>query len=181
MTDETQGLTTEDARIIAAAAADRRISPDNIHTWCAAMRADREGTRRVLASLPKAWTRTRTVAAATPVSINGSAGREPTVTGGGATPPPAPAAELDAFGFPKARTPEPVRISKGVNPADYTREQQYQAFAHMLGGKFTQGVPRPPAGDTYYAPSPHDTYRWVDNGDGTGQFEPKAEREYREI
>ena len=51
----------------------------------------------------------------------------------------------------------------------------------MLGGKFTQGVPRPPAGDTYYAPSPHDTYRWVDNDDGTGQFEPKAEREYREI
>jgi hypothetical protein len=174
---ESTGLTPEDARIIAAAANDGRIGADNVHTWCDAMRADRAGTRRTLASLPKAWT--RTVAAAKPVSIK--AANEPTVRGGGATPPPAPAPELDAFGFPKARTPEAVRISKGVNPADYTREQHYQAFAHMLGPKFAQGVPRPPAGDTYYAPSPRDPYRWVDNGDGTGQFEPKAEREYKEI
>jgi hypothetical protein len=134
------------------------------------MRADREGTRRVLASLPKAWT--RTVAAAKPVTTK--AANEPTVRGPGATPPPAPAAEVDAFGFPKARVPEPQVIKKGINPADYTPEQHYQAFAHMLGPKFTQGVPRPPAGDAVYWPSPNDVSEFVD-----GAW--RLKNEYREI
>jgi hypothetical protein len=100
----------------------------------------------------------------------------PTATGGGATPPPAPAARVDKFGFPIAGTERPVVLKKGVSPADYTREEQYRDFAHKLGLRFSQGVPRPPAGDTVFIPSPNDPYRW---DAASGQFVEK--NPYREV
>lgn len=83
-------------------------------------------------------------------------------------------AVLDVLGLPTARTPEPVLLRKGTSPADYTTEQQYQDFAHKLGGPIAVGVPRPPAGDVYYQPSPNDPYEFVN-----GQWREK--NPYKEI
>jgi hypothetical protein len=71
---------------------------------------------------------------------------------------------LDVLGLPVAQTPAPVLLRKGTDPADWTKEQQYQHFAHKLGGKHAIGVPKPPAGDSYYVPSPNDV---VELRDGT--------------
>ena len=81
---------------------------------------------------------------------------------------------LDAFGFPLPQVPKPVQISKGADPADWTKEQQFNDFSHKLGGKFAAGVPKPPAGPGYYWPSPNDVTEFVD-----GEWRQK--NEYREI
>jgi hypothetical protein len=188
MTEETKGLTTEDARIIAAAASDRRISADHVLTWASSMKADPAGTRRVLASLPKAWASTdvspseqvhnavlgrlgikpapRTVAAA---------GHEPTLRGGGTAPPPAPpVSRLDAFGFPVADIPKPVVIQKGVPVEQWTERQRQDAMLRKLGPRFFPGTQAPPAGDTVYQPSPNDVSEFRD-----GQWVEK--HPYREM
>jgi hypothetical protein len=154
MTDESTGLSMQDAKLIAAAASDGRISDPLV--WIDAIKADPQGTRRVLASLPKAWTRMRTVAASTPVTIN--AANEPTVRGGGTNPPPAPpVGPTDKFGLPVAQMPEPVLLRKGTNVEDYTQEQQFDRFMNMLGGQFKASAKPLPQGDSWYLPSPNDT------------------------
>lgn len=85
-------------------------------------------------------------------------------------------AVLDDLGLPVAQTPPPVLLRKGTDPADWTKEQQYQAFAHKLGGKHAIGVPKPPGGDVYYMPSPNDVSEF--NPD-TGKWREK--NPYREI
>jgi hypothetical protein len=155
MTDESTGLSTQDAKLIAAATADGRISDPLV--WIDAIKADPQGTRRVLASLPKAWTRMRTVAASTPITIN--------------TPPQSVAAAspeaianeravLDSVGLRLPDAPRAHVISKGKDPQTWTKEEQYRYFAHKLGGRLAIGVPKPPAGDQIYIDSPTAPYRW---------------------
>ena len=52
---EARRLVQEDARLVAAAANSGRISVDNVPQWMMAMKADRAGTRRTLASLAPVW------------------------------------------------------------------------------------------------------------------------------
>jgi hypothetical protein len=52
---------------------------------------------------------------------------------------------------------------------------------HQLGGRFKQGVNRPPRGDFIYHPSPNDTFEWVETGDGQGEFRPKGSNAARRI
>jgi hypothetical protein len=80
-----------------------------------------------------------------------------TLRGGGTNPPPAPPAAVDNCGMPIAGIPEPVLLRKGVDPATWTKEQEHNQFAHLLGGKFAIGRPKPPnPHDAYYWPSPND-------------------------
>lgn len=81
---------------------------------------------------------------------------------------------LDELGLPVAQTPPPVLLRKGTDRADYTKEQQYQEFAHKLGGRIAEGVPKPPGGDVYYLPSPNDHVEFVN-----GEWVEKAP--YKEI
>jgi hypothetical protein len=67
---------------------------------------------------------------------------------------------LDQLGLPVAQVPPPVLLQKGIDPADYNREDQYRDFMHKIGLGRQLGVPRPPAGDSWYQPSPNDPYRW---------------------
>jgi hypothetical protein len=184
MTEATgNSLTSEDARVIAAAANDGRISADNVLTWANAMRADRDGTRRTLASLTsiKADLSTEQVHAKvlgrlginpTPTAPRtvAAADYRPTHVGGGtAPPPPPPASRVDAFGFPVADIPAPVVIQKGKPVSEWTPREQQDAMLRRLGQKFWPGTKPPPAGDTLYFPSPDDvsefdesTGRWVE-------------------
>jgi hypothetical protein len=187
----------EDRRIVIAAYNNSKMPANKIGFYQDAMSRDRKGIRALLASLasglPRAenekipadaevqavhdlvmgrlgikptptttrWPTSRTVAAA---------GYEPTVTGGGATPPPAPAPILDDLGFPLPQVPRPILIKKGVNPSEYTAQQRSDAGMHALGQKFSAGVPRLPAPDQYFIPSPDDP----DEFDAaTGEFRPK--------
>jgi hypothetical protein len=183
----------EDRRIVNAAISDGRLPESRREFWLASIPKNREGNRAVIASLapifrpaPQAPADAELEAiharvmraAGMPTQLRAVAASDnaPTATGGGATPPPAPAARVDKFGFPIAGTEQPVVLKKGVSPADYTREQRYQDFAHKLAGKFALGVPRPPAGDQIYIPSPNDPYRW---DAASGQFVEK--NPYKEV
>ena len=72
--------------------------------------------------------------------------------------------------------PDPVLLSKGTNPDDWTWQQQSDFFQrHILGGKFAVGTrPTPQVSDVYYLPSPADPYELVD-----GQW--RAKNPYKEI
>jgi hypothetical protein len=181
----------EDKRIVLAAVNQGKLPESRIQFWCDALSRDREGNRQIIASLASYIVPTPKLVAdagleqvhdkvlgrlgITPTRTVAASGHEPTVTGGGATPPPAPpAGEVDAFGFPVPQVPKPVILRRGTNPADYTPEERWRDFAHKLGARFSQNVPRPPAGDEIYIPSPNDFSEFV-NG------EWRLKNEYREI
>jgi hypothetical protein len=157
------GYSTEDEKIINAAVKHGKISPDYVRMWIHAMVADRAGTRRTLAELPAGWAATdperaaKVVASASGGTVAAAAFRGGTLRGGGTNPPPAPPAAVDNCGMPIAGIPEPVLLRKGVDPATWTKEQEHNQFAHLLGGKFAIGRPKPPnPHDAYYWPSPND-------------------------
>ena len=168
---ESTGLTPEDARIIAAAANDGRISPDNIDVWCNAMRADRDGTRKTLASIVSIKADLYT-AEQVHAAVLGRLGiTEPTKPRPVAAASPEAIANeravLDAFGLPVADMPAPVLMRKGVNVEDYTQEQHFDRFLNMLGGRFKAYAKPLPQGDSWYLPSPNDTVefkngQWVE-------------------
>jgi hypothetical protein len=105
-----------------------------------------------------------------------AADHRPTLVGGGATPPPAPAPVVDRFGFPKAQVPDPVVIKKGVDPSQWTQREREDAFQRRLGQKFWPGTKPAPAGDVVYQPSPNDVTEF---NESTGQWVEK--HPYREI
>jgi hypothetical protein len=182
MTESTGSLTPEDARIIAAAAKDGRISPDTIDVWCNSMRADRDGTRRMLSSITSIKADLYT-AEQVHAAVLGRLGIKPeptkprTVAASG--DPHADLRErqvLDSLGLPTASTPPPVLLSKGVDVADYNNDQHYSRFLKMLGGQFAKFAGPLPAGDSWYLPSPNDVTRY---DEATGQWVEK--NPYREI
>jgi hypothetical protein len=180
----------EDRRIVIAAYNNSKIPANKIGFYQDAMSRDREGIRAILASLASGLPRAENEKIAgdadvqavhdrvmgrlgikptsTPPRTVAAADHRPTVVGGGASAPPAPAPRLDDLGLPLPDVPRPILIKKGTDPSEYTKEQQYQDFAHRLGGKFTRGVPRPPAPDQYFVPSPDDPYEFRD-----GEFRAK--------
>jgi hypothetical protein len=180
MTESTGSLSPEDAKLIAAAVGDGRISDTNVLTWMNAMRADRDGTRRTLHSLPsiKADLSSEQVHA----KVLGRLGLAPEPTKPrpvAAATPEAIAQEraiLDSVGLPVAQTPKPVMIKPGTDPSQWTPEQVQNARLRSLGPRFAEGVPKPPAGPTWYIPSPNDHVRF---DEATGQWVEK--NPYREL
>jgi hypothetical protein len=112
----------------------------------------------------------------TPPRTLAAAGHEPTVIGGGAAPPPAPAPVLDAFGFPLPQIPAPVVIKQGVPVEQWTQRQREDAMLRRLGPRFWPGTKPPPAGDVVYIPSPNDTSSFDES---TGQWREK--KPYKEV
>ncbi|ODR07307.1 hypothetical protein BHQ21_09650 [Mycobacterium sherrisii] len=80
--------------------------------------------------------------------------------------PPA-AAKTDMLGFPITPMRGPVRLSRGVSPSEYNREQQFDHFLHMLGGPLKAAANPLPPGDGWYVPGPNDPCRPVVGPDGT--------------
>jgi hypothetical protein len=181
-----QRLQAEDKRIVAAAINEGKLPKDRFEFWCSALQQDRPKNRSIISVISPARP---PLPPAERVGVDGDLQRvhakvmaqlgvpQPLRSVAASGDPQADLREravLDAFGLPVAQVPPPVLLRKGTSPADYTPEQQYQDFAHKLGGKFTEGVPRPPAGDTWYAPSPNDVTEFV-NG------EWREKHPYREL
>jgi hypothetical protein len=175
----------EDRRIIAAAVADGRLPANRAEFWCTALKnGNRAANRAVVGMLTPGWRSPEQVAAADDLQRV----HAKVMAQSGVVPQPLRSVAasgdlqadlrerqvLDLFGLPVAQTPAPVLLRKGTSPADYTPEQQYQNFAHKLGGKFTEGVPKPPGGDVIYQPSPNDVVEFRD-----GQWVEK--RPYKEL
>ena len=165
---EARRLVQEDARLVAAAANSGRISVDNVPQWMMAMKADRAGTRRTLASLA-------------PVSadMRRAVGVDPEVEAvhsnvmgrlGLSTGKPGPARTVEAAsGFGRQpgevlpselRTPDmppPVVIQRGKPKSEWTQREIEDQIQRRLGQKFWPGTKPPPPGDVVYLPSPNDT------------------------
>jgi hypothetical protein len=174
----------EDRRIVAAAVADGRLPANRAEFWCAALKnGNREANRAVVRMLTPGWRSPESVAAAADLErvhakvIAQFGGAPQPRKSVAASDPQAVLRErqvLDSVGLPVAQTPAPVLLRKGTDPADWTKEEQYRDFAHKLGGKHAIGVRKPPAGDSYYMPSPNDVVEFKD-----GEWVQK--KPYREL
>jgi hypothetical protein len=177
-------LVDEDKRIVAAAVAAGKFGPQRAQFWIDACKRDRANNRAVIASLHPVLADLAGIdpeAERVHAQIMARLGLAPqpprTVAASG--DPWAGRREravLDEVGLPVAQVPPPVLIQKGVDPADWTREQEYQYFSHKIGLGRRLGVPKPPAGDVYYQPSPSDPYRWDESA---GRFVEK--QPYKEL
>lgn len=179
-------LVAEDREIVNAAISAGKFGKDRAQFWIDACARDRANNRAAIASLaPVLADRSRAAgvdpeAEAVHAQVLARLGLAPqprTVAASG--DPQADLRErqvLDLVGLPTGQTPPPVLLRKGTDPADYTPEQQYQDFAHKLGGLFAVNVPKPPAGDVVFVPSPNDPYRWDESA---GRFVEK--NPYKEI
>lgn len=180
-----QRARAEDRAVVLAAVRAGKIHQSRIEFWCAAMKKDRAGNRAVIASLAPGLphdgravvdeeleqihgqvlgrlgitAEPRTVAASTPVSQSSGA--------------------VDMLGIPIPGIPAPVRIVRGKDPQTWTEQERSNYFLHQLGGHFRQGVPPPPGSEGVYFPSPNDTAEYVENGDGTGQWQPRPDYQPR--
>jgi hypothetical protein len=180
-------LVREDARLVAAAANDGRISVDNAPNWMMAMKADRAGTRKTLASL------TSVRAAPFPASgvgadveqihnaVMGRLGIKPAPaaprTVAASASPVADAREraiLDDLGLPIAQVPNPVRLIEGKDPATWTQQERDDAALWALGPAFRAGLKPPPGTARIYQPSPNDHMEFVD-----GQWRAKSDYQGR--
>lgn len=178
---EARRLVQEDARLVAAAANSGRISVDNVPNWMMAMKADRAGTRRTLASLAPVLADMRRANGVDPAvesaqgKVMASLGRlgiqpskpQPTVRTKSvqAASPIADAREraiLDDLGLPIARVPDPVRLVEGKDPATWTRQERDDAAIWALGPAFRAGLKPPPGTARIYQPSPNDHMEFVD-------------------
>ena len=184
---EARRLVQEDARLVAAAANSGRISVDNVPQWMMAMKADRAGTRRTLASLAPVWADMRRAAGVDPEveAVHSNVmGRLGLSTG-----KPRPARTVQAasgFGrqpsevlpapYAQPDVPAPVRIRRGTDPAEWTERQRQDFALRQLGQKFWPGTKPPPAQDVWYQPSPNDVSRY---DEATGQWVEK--NPYREV
>ncbi|OMB93216.1 hypothetical protein [Mycobacterium colombiense] len=157
MTDETFRLGREDASLVVAAANDGRITSDSVPQWLMAMRADRAGTRKTLASLTSVRanllnTSDDVVSGADHAERGVMAslarlGIQPTSRKVAASGAPAPAGYA-APGLPSAR-----EILWGKPFDQWTQEERDDATQWQLGPRFRQGLKPPPGGVSYYIPS----------------------------
>jgi len=172
-------LVAEDKRVVEAAVAAGKFGPQRKQFWIDACARDRSN-RQLIASLAPVLADMNRAAGVDPEAertharVMAQLGLAPQPRSVAASGDPfADARErqvLDEVGLPVAQVPPPVLLRKGTNAADYTREQEYQYFAHKFGGKIAEGVPKPPAGDVWYQPSPNDPYRWDESA---GRFVEK--------
>jgi hypothetical protein len=189
-----QRARAEDRRIVIAAVNDGRLTKSRIEFWCDALSRDRTGNRAVLAALapglppaqkvvdPDAERAERQVLARLGIKPPPQAPSPRPVAASGQASPSSP--PVDMLGIPLVpQMPEPVRIFKGKDPATWSRQEQSDYFMHKLGPAVTRGgqVNRPPREDDWYVPSPHDTFEWVETGDGQGEFRPKSGNEARRV
>lgn len=69
---------------------------------------------------------------------------------------------VDMLGLPIPGIPEPVRISRGTPPEQWTEKQRQDAMLRRLGPQFHPGTEAPPAQDVWYQPSPNDHSIYVE-------------------
>ncbi|HUD59172.1 MAG TPA: hypothetical protein VMQ99_06695, partial [Acetobacteraceae bacterium] len=167
----------EDRQIVAAAYKAGKFPASRIEFWTDALKRDRERNRAVVASLAVGIFPPEKIAVDTDLEqihnkVLGKLGLAPTPQAPrsvAASSSPVPAAReslRDMLGQPTSlQPPDPVLLSKGTNPDDWTWQQKSDFFQrHILGGKFAVGTrPTPQVGDTYYFPSPNDPYEYVDS------------------
>jgi hypothetical protein len=177
-----QQLVAEDRQIVNAAIAAGKIpnTEDRRQFWIEACARDRANNRAMIASLAAVLP--------TVADAEAEAAHAQVMASLGLAPKPRSVAASSGFGqqpgealpaaYGSPEVPVPVLLHKGKDPRDYTREEQYQDFVHKLGIGRRLGVPRPPAADSYYVPSPNDPYEF---NQSTGQFEPKPNNQARQI
>lgn len=151
-----QQLVAEDRAIVEAAINAGKIpnTADRRQFWIDACARDRANNRGLIASLAPVLADIEATRAH--ARVMGQLGLGPQ--------PRSVAASFgdwgDTYGAPVPyavpETPAPVLLRKGVDREDWTRENHYQHFVNQLGLGRQLGVPKPPAGDSYYQPSPND-------------------------
>lgn len=180
-------MTKEDARLVAAAANDGRISPDTVLQWMNAIRADPVGTRKSLASLRSVRRDVLCAAGIDPdleethqkflqrvanigirVGNTGIQAPRPVVAASHQDPGPSSGVAVDMLGIPIPQVPPPVRISKGTPPEQWTERQIQDAHLRRLGPRFHPGTEPPPKGDEWFQPSGNEPFEFVPNADGNG-------------
>jgi len=181
VTGDQAALVRDDGRLVAAAANDGRISVDNVPQWMMAMKADRAGTRKTLASLTSVRAALFPGSGADPEleKIHGQVmARLGVASPPGAKPVPRPVAAsaspvadareraiLDGMGLPIARVPDPVRLVEGKDPATWTQKERADADLWRLGPAFRAGLQPPPGTARIFQPSPNDHSIFVE-GEG---------------
>jgi hypothetical protein len=175
---EERQLRAEDRRLVNAAYNDGRII--NRDNWVQHLAADRVGNRALLASLaPGLRPNERVVVdegleqthrqVMARLGIQPPPGAKPsparTVAASYEAPTPSNGPILDDLGLPIPQVPPPVRISRGVDPSQYTERERQDAMLRRLGPQFHPGTKPPPAQDVWYQPSPNDHSVYVE-GDG---------------
>jgi hypothetical protein len=194
-----QDLHEADKGLVATAIAQRKIAPARQQRWLEGLKADREGTLRVLASLPGPPDISPRRGGAPDADLErahnrvmASLGFKDAASSAQADTPRAVAAS-SGFGrqagevlpspLPAPGIPPPVRIRVGKPVKDWTQRERDDALQRKLGPAFHGGTNPPPGGDFLYFPSPSDHSEYVHNGDRTGFWREKSiqQQPYREI
>lgn len=182
-----QRARAEDREIVIAAYNAGKITQGRIEFWCDALQKDRAGNRSVIAALaPGLPPREKLTADAdlershrqvmARLGIQQSPGQQPPRTVAAADRVPHPyelsvRPPTDDLGNPLPGIPPPVRYNKGKDPSTWTPEEQSNWFMHRLGGRFAQGVPRPPRRDAWYQPTGVEPYEF-DEASGEWRAKP---------
>ncbi len=77
---------------------------------------------------------------------------------------------VDMLGIPIAPLPEPVRLTRGKPPEQWSKQERDDAALWQLGPAFRAGLRPPPGGESVYVPSPDD-HSYYDSA--TGEWRPK--------
>jgi hypothetical protein len=162
----------EDRGIVAAAINAGKFSRERASFWLNALQANRPGTRTIIASLASGLP-----TVARKVSAADLAAGAPTVSASASQSEP-PVRVVDMLGQQVPGVPDPVRISRGTPPSEWTHKQHSDHFQRQLGQRFWPGTEAPPRSDVWYQPSPNDVTEFVDDGKG-GFWREK--NPYREI
>lgn len=180
-----QRLEAEDRRIVAAAINDGRLSPGSRERWLKALKTNRGANRSVLASLAPGLRPTEKVVADQELEqlyghVMAQMGFQPAAVSpparsvaASSQPVPSSGQSVDMLGLPVSPAPDPVRISRGTPPEQWTRKQQSDYLQRQLGPRFWPGTEPPPAADQWYWPSPDDVAEYVETADGQSYWQDK--------
>jgi hypothetical protein len=181
-------LKEADKGLVAAAIKAGKISASHRKVWLDSLGTDRQGTQRVIASLP------------TPPRLTSSGAADPELervhnqvmaslgfTGKGVAANASP--HQSDFGRVVGKPelppgiPAPVRLVRGKPPEQWSQREKDDALQRQLGPAFWPGTKPAPGGDGWYFPSPNDHSEFIDHGDGTGHWQEKsiATQPYRVI
>ncbi|WP_260737022.1 hypothetical protein [Mycobacterium sp. SMC-2] len=183
-----QRARAEDRSIVMAAYNVGKIPASRIEFWCDALQKDRAGNRSVIAALAPALPPREKLAADADLErthrqvmarlgiIQQPPGQQPPRTVAAAARVPHPydpsvRPPVDGLGNPLPGIPPPVRYYQGKDPSTWTPEEQSNWFMHRLGGRFAQGVPRPPRRDAWYQPTGVEPYEF-DEASGEWRAKP---------
>ncbi|MDI3314494.1 MAG: hypothetical protein QJR12_09495 [Mycobacterium sp.] len=84
---------------------------------------------------------------------------------------PADGVKRDLAGLPLDDLGEPVRITHGRPPEEWSDAEVRDALLWRLGPRFRAGLKPPPGSTSYYIPSPGDVSRF---DPATGRWVPKT-------